>query len=86
MPSAVAMLIAEADRLIDRAALRMAQYKRHAEGLRRAGRDSKGACEVLDRTRESLARLQIYRDALEQEERTAGPGSAGSQGTHAPAV
>lgn len=82
MPSAVAMLIEECDRVIDRAVLRIAQYRRHAEELKRAGHDSEGAREVLDRMRESLARLRIYRDALGREERTAGPGCAGSEGTH----
>jgi hypothetical protein len=86
MPSAVATLIAEADRLIDRVALRIAQYQRHAEELRRAGRDSEGAREVLDRMQASLARLRIYRDGLGREERTAGPGSAASEGTHTPPV
>jgi len=73
MPSAVAILIAEADRLIDRAALRINQYQRHAEELRRAGRDSEGAREVLDRMQASLARLRTYRDGLGREERTTVP-------------
>jgi hypothetical protein len=85
MPSAVAMLIAEADRLIDRAVLRIAQYQRHADELRRAGRDSEGARLLLHRMQISLARLRIYRDALGREERTAG-GSAGSGGTHTSAA
>ena len=84
MPSAVALLIAEADRLIDRAALRIAQYQRHAEELRRAGRDSDGAREVLDRMQVSLARLRTYRDGLGREERTAYPHGAGSEATHTP--
>jgi hypothetical protein len=33
MPSAVAMLIEECDRVIDRAVLRIAQYRRHADEL-----------------------------------------------------
>ena len=86
MPSAVAMLLEECDRVIDRAVVRIAQYRRHAEALRRAGHDSDGAREVLDRMRASLARLRIYRDALAPEERTAGPGSRGSEGTHTPPI
>jgi hypothetical protein len=84
MPSAVAILLAEADRLIDHAALRIAQYQRHAEELRRAGRDSEGARAVLDRMQASLARLRTYRDGLGREDRTAGPDGAGSEGTHTP--
>ena len=84
MPSAVAILIAEADRLIDCAALRIAHYRHHAEELRRAGRDSEGAREVLDRMQASLARLRTYRDGLGREERTAEANSAGSGGTHTP--
>lgn len=86
MPSAVAMLVEECDRVIDRAVLRIAQYRRHAEELKRAGHDSEGAREVLDRMRASLARLRIYRDALGREERTADPGSTGREGTHSPPV
>ena len=84
MASAVAILIAEADRLIDCAALRIAHYRHHAEELRRAGRDSEGAREVLDRMQASLARLRTYRDGLGREERTADPNSAGCEGTHTP--
>jgi hypothetical protein len=79
MPSAVTILIAEADRLIDDAALRIGQYQRHAEELRRAGRDSEGAREVLDRMQASLARLRTYRDGLGRDERTAGPEGAGAR-------
>jgi hypothetical protein len=86
MPSAVAMLIEECDRVIDRAVLRIAQYRHHAEELTRAGHDSEGAREVLDRMRASLARLRIYRDALGREDQTTGPGSAGSERTYTPPV
>ena len=58
------MLIAEADHLVDRANVRIEQYRRHIVSMEREYRESEGAVLVLGRLERALARLQLYRDML----------------------
>ena len=60
-------LIAEADQLVDRANLRIEQYRRHIESMERACRESEGAALVLSRLENVMIRLRLYRDVLKNE-------------------
>jgi hypothetical protein len=60
-------LISEADQLVDRANLRIEQYRRHIESMERICRDSAGAALVLSRLENVVLRLCLYRDVLKGE-------------------
>jgi hypothetical protein len=60
-------LIAEADQLVDRANLRIEQYRRHIECMERACRESEGAALVLSRLENVMIRLRLYREVLKNE-------------------
>ena len=60
-------LIAEADQLVDRANLRIEQYRRHIERMERGSRESEGAVLVLSRLENVMIRLCLYRDVLKNE-------------------
>jgi hypothetical protein len=60
-------LIAEADQLVDRANLRIEQYRRHIESMERECRESEGAALVLSRLENVMIRLCLYRDVLKNE-------------------
>jgi hypothetical protein len=86
MLSSTAMLIEEADRLVERAVLRMIQYRHHLEELKRAGRESDGAQDVLNRMQASLDKLRLYRDVLGREEHVGRPADSGKVAIHGSAA
>ena len=86
MLSSTSMLIEEADRLVERAVLRISQYRHHVEELRRTGRGSDGAQDVLNRMQASLDKLRLYRDMLCRDERAPSSAENGKPRSHRPAA
>jgi hypothetical protein len=82
MLSSTAMLIEEADRIVERAVLRIIQYRHHVEELKRAGRESDGAQDVLNRMQATLDKLRLYREVLGREERVGSPADDGKAAIH----
>jgi len=86
MLSSTSMLIEEADRLVERAIVRVRQYRHHVEDLRRAGRESGAAEDVLNRMQASLDKLRLYRDMLCRDERQPSPPVRGKHRSQYPAA
>jgi hypothetical protein len=72
MLSSTTMLIEEVDRLVERAVLRISQHRLHVEESRKAGRESGGAQDVLNRMQAALDKLRLYREMLCRDERLPG--------------